>query len=1121
MKIIAHPDGLRLRFDGTERQIDARVRAWREEIDPFSVWSQRHEDHGWYEGHQPFFYLSLLLLVDPTAWCGAVDGLPTPGVMKAALSAYTQVAEDPDCIETLLRVAPPVFDAQGQWVASRSVIALLVAQKIIAHAHVLWEALSSQVRLSSGAERTVAERELRALEGEELPAWMQRAFHVLLERPDGRYIAIGLLGHLGRIELLGQRRFPGGEWSPEQQAFHRLAEALASASVQVRDVRDMWLAAMAALEEKQRQSKAQRAIVGIPDHRIAEDQGEGARMLRGEGLPLLLGAAVMLGSDPMSSAEVEAFWRWFEELLVGRDPGLSLVQHGSSIVNVPQRFGFLLSRAPDPGALFRATYTKLEPQRRRALFAYRYEDYDHDLGSVLLLRVGINAAANWGGQEPGDPAQARELFWWLYEAARRLWLTARDDLDRKKQELIPVSFAFMTILFPESLGEALRRAVPPIANDAWVLSGAGWCLWRNGVTPERLVALMREAGADIESALRDAHQWGKLTAARSTPSLAGQENHEFPASFDALARALGISVDEEQAAEAPPQTEQARRHSEIARSIPWGDALLRRLDEDGCELRHLEPLDATQAVWSLQAALPTALRERFGLSAEVRVLIVHGQVRGRYLRDVQQEPRDTALVDPDLILVASDQPELRDRLPLLAGPWGQRVPWPPADDYFAPLSDALREYLPAFDLFDYRDPVRGSALVGRRTEVEDLAARLLRGEAVGVIGLRKVGKSSLLRAVAETIDPIGARRGMFESLTVPTPNAEPEALVVSLDIQGVAGRSLTVLVERLCTVFEDRLARAGVATATAANTGELVAQMLPSPGLVRAAKETDKALLRRPDVKLSGLGPIEKLHALLRTALEGTALPVCFILDEYDLLFEGYGSEPGIPGVEQVLALLRAEAQATRRVSLALIGRDPSFLDRPLLGGFTNPLAGWAKPMFLGPLQREGADELLVRLGKRVGLDVGAATLETAWRWTGGHPLLVRQYGSAVFELAHAPPTRPRPVPTDPIHADAVEVFLLRPMVHTICTEVHALLEARYPEALTLVDALSHATTPDAGAIVERHGGTRARALDVLIRFGIVAGESSELWVPGVFREWFAPFVPESHIPSRSASGEA
>lgn len=1100
-------------------QMMAAARAWEKEPNPLSVWSRRYGGDLPFSGRALFLYLRLLLLLDPSAWCEAIDRLPWPGLMKHAIFLHG-VAGDRALLIELLRVAPPAFDAEGRWAASRSVVALLLAEQIVQHALELHKAVSHEAREpppADATDRTSPESELRALEDEELPGWMHEAFTVLLARPDGRAIALALLGHLGRVMLLGRSRWPRKGFWAEQQALHELAAVLRAGGVGVHDVRHAWALAEASAREEHARREENNELRPAHSHRTSEDEGEGARTLRGEGLPFLLGATLLLGLDQSSTDGLAVFWGWFEELLVGRDPGLSLVQHGSSMTDVPARIGSLIARAGDPGAFVRATYTRLEPQRRRSAFAYRYEDYDHDLGSRLLIRIGLYAAANWAareGEEGKEPA--RRLFFWLYEAARRLWLTLTDRLDSERRDLVTLTFAFMPIIFGDALGVALRRAVPPIANEDRMICDAAWFLWQNKVPPERLPELLRDAGADLEAALRDAHQWAALTETRARPGDEwAEDNRAFPATLEHLAAALQLTLGE--LATTPPESARAQRRAHLARRIPWGAALLDRLTQDGCALSRIEPLDAGAATWLLQASVPSPLRARFGLSAEIRVLVVYGQVRGRELRTALQDPRDASKVDSDLLVVASDQPDLARRLPMLAGPFGQRVPWPPAEGRWAPLADTLRDYLPGFDLFDYRDPVRGAALIGRQAEVDDLAARLLRGEAVGVIGLRKVGKSSLLRAVADKLDPIGARRGMFESLSVPLPEAEPEALVVSLDVQGVAGRGLSVLLDRLCVVLADRLSLAASADNRetrdgAASTGALL------PGQIRVANETEGEPLGRALLDTAALDPMDRFRNLLELSLHRTALPVCFILDEYDLLFEGYGGEPGMVGIERLLSLLRAEAQATRRVSLALIGRDPSFLDKPLLGGFTSPLAGWAKHLYLGPLRREGMEELLTRLGRRVGLDVGPATLADAWLWTGGHPLLARQYGAALFDLAHAPPSRPRPVPTDPIHKDAGEVFLARAAVQTICTEVLALLEARFPEALALLAAIARSPASTTGALGTHPRAERARGSQVLARFGLLREDPEGWWIPGAFRDAFAASSRGPEAMSRSAS---
>jgi hypothetical protein len=771
-----------------------------------------------------------------------------------------------------------------------------------------------------------------------------------------------------------------------------------------------------------------------------------------------------------------------------------LITHGNSLAEVPQRFGVLLSRLPSPDARLHATYAKLEPQRRRALFAFRYNEIPNDLESVVLLRVGLNVAINWLDRvKVGEQADAaRNLFFWIYEAARRLWLTTVLDTENTKKQLVIDCFAFMPFLFGEEIGDALKKAIPPIAGDARLLVEACENLRRNGVEAANLPALITEAGADLIAALHDAHQWSELTGRKE----------DFPEHLQKLASELGI--DFAQPAVAPDSERTRRLREAFAEAIPWGAALLKRLEADGCSGVRAVPLDQPGSTWVIQVMLPETLRDRFGLSPDLRILAVHGQVRGHDLRRAMEEPEGIAEVDPDLLLIASPSPDLRNKLSRLAGPWGQRLPWSLKGDHFTPLADCLQEHLPAFDLFERRDPVRGRAFIGRPREVDAIAERLLRGQTVGVFGLRKVGKSSLLQAVAEAVDPAGAALAALGSRARSISEAPVEALLVWLDVQSLVVRTRDAVAERLWEGLKERLDATGISTTT-----------IPTPGEAAPGAPVAVAMLRD---EAPSKDPLDNLRRLLLAALGRREMPpVCFILDEYDLLFEGYGGEPAVAGVEQIFALLRGLGQATGRVSLALIGRDPVFAEQPHLNGFTNPLLGWVEPFHLGPFSDDDATELLQRLGKRVGLEVGPKTVQLALRWTGGHPLLLREYGSALYEAGRSLRSALH-IPTDSLRESAASIFLQRDAVHTICGEIETLLETRFPESLALLQTVANAPEQDAQMLINRHGASGARVAKILFDFGLLRGTPEAPWLPLLYRDYFRMSVPESKTLQRSQS---
>lgn len=1039
-----------------DKSIREEIEAWRGTADPLAIWQFEHQT----AAIELDFELHLLLRLNPKSWLEVLDQFEVPSLMWMA-AWDSGLVEDPDLTEHLMAQAPPLFDENGEW--TRSVAAAILVRIVSVYAEQVHRALKSRAFAcpKSSEQRVAAEHAVDQFERDELPARLRRFYETLLVRSDGRYIAYGLLQHLARSGF--SARTPAHPWSVDPTAFDALASALASAGATVDEAHRSWQD-HEALKRREDEAEAAKPRLHASRRREKIDAGEGRRHLHAKGLPFLLGALAIQAHTSSPAAMDGGLWSWFEELLVGRDPGLDWALLDTVIDQVTPALGALLAKLPDPAEAWRAAYRALEPQRRQAQFGFRYEgDGYQDRESLLLIYVGLQACAHRieHSSQGHESAWVREVFWDLYAAARRLWLTAAADIGARKRNAVAACFAFMPAIFGDGFGRALPSALRAVSRDPWLFCRACSYMLRNGVAPEQLMPLASAAGLDLAAALRDAHEWSSIT---------GQKD-EFPSDFKDLAEAIGCTPSAPAPPEEPAEQRLARHRSLFLQRISWGGALLDRLERDGSTLTLLSPLDDKLTAWLVQTRPLESFQQTFGIAPELRILAVSGWVDGQLLERAQGDPRGASLVDPDLLVVANDRPDLAERLDLLPGPWGQRIPWPAGHGMLRPLPDQLRDHLPEMDLFERRDPVRGRQLIGRRRLIADLASRLVRGQSVGVFGLRKVGKSSLLGAVVDAIDPENAAAG----------GAEPGALVVSLDVQGIVTPTLDALVERLADHLRRRLDRAGLLQAGLTKPGELV---------IAEAQASSME------------GSFEVFERLLRLALVRSSLPVCIVLDEYDLLFPGYGDEPGFAGVERLLGLLRALAQETHRVAVALIGRDPVFIEQPMMGGFTNPMLGWVVPYWLGPLHREEAEELLTRLGRRVGLDVGGETIELAWRWTGGHPLLLRQFGSALLEIARGRDSAPASSPTDTLREEAVRVFLQRDAVHTIVSEVKALLSSRFPEALWLLQDLADAN--GGRGVLEQHGGWVGDAARVLRKFGLLAGTAESPAMPEMIRHRLA-----------------
>ena len=90
----------------------------------------------------------------------------------------------------------------------------------------------------------------------------------------------------------------------------------------------------------------------------------------------------------------------------------------------------------------------------------------------------------------------------------------------------------MPFLFGKRLAEALKRTLPPIANDARMLTEACAVLRLNSLEADELRALAAEAGADLPAALHEVHQWSSLTGLAD----------DFPEHLQKLATELGLSL---------------------------------------------------------------------------------------------------------------------------------------------------------------------------------------------------------------------------------------------------------------------------------------------------------------------------------------------------------------------------------------------------------------------------------------------------------------------------------------------------------------------------------------------------------------------------------------------------
>jgi hypothetical protein len=491
----------------------------------------------------------------------------------------------------------------------------------------------------------------------------------------------------------------------------------------------------------------------------------------------------------------------------------------------------------------------------------------------------------------------------------------------------------------------------------------------------------------------------------------------------------------------------ARFRSEMEAQAAWTREALAAIEREQFAVTRVRRHN--RFVWFVWTAPPAAVQAGFGLAPELLLVFVNQSVRATDVTAAAEEVFHSELrLDGNLIVVServSDRADtsLKERLARIGG-HGQRIAWVAETGGWPSLRELLKRELPAFDAYEERDPVRGAQLVGRAREVTELRTRVVRGDAVGLFGLRKMGKTSVLRAVTDLFDPAS---GMTSGSPIELPESSNVAVV--LDAGVLVERTVDGLAEELLRTLAKRMKAAG-----------------------------------EPIPPRTGHG-IGAWKAAVETLLD-EGRHVCVVIDEYDLLFEGEGGEGVIAKLNQFFRLMRGWSQMNQgRASLVLVGRDATFLSSPEIDGVTNALLMWCTPMWLGPLAQDKATELLRKLGKRVGLSVGAESARLAFTWTGGHPLLQRQFGSELRAQVRARNADWGAV-TDAFGQETLAPYRGRDAVQEVVRETVALLHKRYPQAYALLEELAHGPRE---AAVGAHGGVDGEAARVLANFGLVSAE--------------------------------
>ncbi len=424
-------------------------------------------------------------------------------------------------------------------------------------------------------------------------------------------------------------------------------------------------------------------------------------------------------------------------------------------------------------------------------------------------------------------------------------------------------------------------------------------------------------------------------------------------------------------------------------------------------------------VWALVAkAKSKPLVEGLGLNREFLILISSFddfQPRTLSLRQAVDSSLQTPGRLDNITIVVSSDPVLRDILPKLEDPRQILLGIAPSEVLSAlqgghpseRFRQFLQERLYARDFFDRSGPVYGADFFGREKTLQDVAVQLKRGSHVGLYGLRKVGKTSIINALRER-----------QATLI------PEAHFVHLDLLSVtpANRNYRFLYFLIAT----ELKKLG-----------LPATSVPSNGRFDAIADLN-AFERGFDADLR--------EGLAKLRERGQRLVL--ILDEIERLFPALDVRTGFDGYDAFLEYVRGLSQSAGPLSLMVVGVNPHVSEAELLGNRQNPMFGFFVTRYAPPMSAEEVNEMVKTLGRSSGAHFDHEAITLMHSYLGGHPFLIRRYCSLVIK------DRTRPAQISPTDIENNRERFLRQET-SLFAEMVSVVKDFYPEEFSALHRIA------------------------------------------------------------------
>jgi len=367
-----------------------------------------------------------------------------------------------------------------------------------------------------------------------------------------------------------------------------------------------------------------------------------------------------------------------------------------------------------------------------------------------------------------------------------------------------------------------------------------------------------------------------------------------------------------------------------------------------------------------------------------------------------------------------------------------------------------KQYLDLGDLYSSTLPVSGRNFFGREKWLVQLSDLIQQGEFLGIYGLRKMGKTSLIYQFRD-------ERLRGEAVAYVDLQASP----------ALTEKNCAPIYWELEHDLYNRLSKHDKETTDLLRLGKV------------------KRFSDLPDRGANaGFMFNEDLRALLEAMSAGKTQfkKLVIVLDELERILPIAGQD-GVQGYLEFFGLLRGLAQRYQGLlSSIVVAANSALSEQGYWEGKENPVFALYKPHFLSPLSQEDCVAMIRTLGKGMSVYWEEDAIETVFTETNGHPFITRLLCS---RIAKRHSERPLTVTVDNVQEE-VPCFI-RDEGDKL-EQITALLNSHFPDEAELLEQI---------ALDEAPSELQDSALSHLFSYQLISSEQGDYQISfNLLRRW-------------------